>query len=351
MAALVTHIVRWATRTALLRYVDDKFAPERRGTVAHATDCVVRVIQALLGQSSVSPKKVEHGEELIILGLRVRVCPAGFHAMPAEAKRARWQARISKALEADSLTPGECSKLVGALSWAGSAMFRRIGRALLRPLYSHSHGRRARLSEDTRLALRWWLHVLTLNLHQERAWSRPTPDGAADDPFVLLADARSTPPRVAAILVSPTGEIEFCELVPSAQLLSCFKVRNDGAIMALELLAVAVGVCTFADRIANKKVRILSDNTGAESTLRKGSSREFDYACISHGVWCALAKLSCEAWIDRVPTKENWADLPSRESRELLFGMGGTQCHGVLWPEFYEPAAWDSLALGEAFSR
>jgi hypothetical protein len=121
--------------------------------------------------------------------------------------------------------------------------------------------------------------------------------------------------------------------------------------MALELLAVAVGVCTFADRIANKKVRILSGNTGSESTLRKGSSREFDYACISHGVWCALAKLSCEAWIDRVPTKENWADLPSRESRELLFGMGGAQCHGVLWPEFYEPAAWDSLALGEAFSR
>lgn len=36
-------------KVALLRYVDDLFAPERVETMEHAMNCVARVIRALLG--------------------------------------------------------------------------------------------------------------------------------------------------------------------------------------------------------------------------------------------------------------------------------------------------------------
>ena len=42
-----------------------------RQEVQHALGCVVRVIRCLLGASSIADRKVEHGAELVILGLLV----------------------------------------------------------------------------------------------------------------------------------------------------------------------------------------------------------------------------------------------------------------------------------------
>ena len=43
-----------------------------------------------------------------------------------------------------------------------------------------------------------------------------------------------------------------------------------------------------------------------------GVAKAFDQGCVVHCIWLALAKLGCGVWIERVPTAENLADLPSR---------------------------------------
>jgi len=64
-------------------------------------------------------------------------------------------------------------------------------------------------------------------------------------PLQLLCDARSTPPRVAAVLVVD-GRIEYADFEPSKEVMSQFTRRGDNQIASLELLSIAFGFSTFA---------------------------------------------------------------------------------------------------------
>ena len=54
------------------------------------------------------------------------------------------------------------------------------------------------------------------------------------------------------------------------------------------------------------------------SFVREGAARAFDQNSIIHGIWKRAAELNAELWIERVDTKLNVADNPSRESYALL---------------------------------
>ena len=64
-------------------------------------------------------------------------------------------------------------------------------------------------------------------------------------PLQLLCDARSTPPRIAAVLVVD-GRIEYADVEPSKEVMRQFKRRGDNQIASLELLSIAFGFSTFA---------------------------------------------------------------------------------------------------------
>ena len=49
-----------------------------------------------------------------------------------------------------------------------------------------------------------------------------------------------------------------------------FRKRGDGQITSLEILAIALGVSTFANSIAGRRLNVFSDNKGAESATQKG---------------------------------------------------------------------------------
>ena len=57
----------------------------------------------------------------------------GFTARPAHEKVAKWLLKIESALAHRALQVGAMSKLAGALCWGASALFKRMGRASLRP--------------------------------------------------------------------------------------------------------------------------------------------------------------------------------------------------------------------------
>ena len=82
--------------------------------------------------------------------------------------------------------------------------------------------------------------------------------------------------------------------------MSFFKKRRDQQIMSLELLALALGLCTFAAQCGTRRVRVFSDNVGAELSLKKGSAKVWDHTVVVHCIWHKAAQLKATLWVDRV---------------------------------------------------
>lgn len=54
---------------------------------------------------------------------------------PSHDEVVKWRSRIESALQSRTLSSGEASKLAGALQWGAQYIFRRLGRAMLRPIF------------------------------------------------------------------------------------------------------------------------------------------------------------------------------------------------------------------------
>ena len=62
-------------------------------------------------------------------------------------------------------------------------------------------------------------------------------------------------------------------------------------------------------------------------------------------MWKRLAELDVEIWVERVPTKENIADDPSRERYGLLELMQARRVRPFLDKVFLESQTWESLSV------
>ena len=101
--------------------------------------------------------------------------------------------RIERMLsEPMRLTMGEASKLAGQLSWASAAIFRRIGRAMVRPIFDQCSRRDGHISKELERALRWWLEVLGSGLAEKQEWAAPK-----GPPVHLFCDASGVHVEVA----------------------------------------------------------------------------------------------------------------------------------------------------------
>lgn len=198
---------------------------------------------------------------------------------------------------------------------------------MLRPLYAQQYAplRGGRVGPFLLFALRWWREVLQFGVHEK------VPLSLELCPVVeLFCDARGSPPRVAAVLSDADGKW-FCEYAPCEEdLVGWFVERSDHQIMGLEILAVLVGLCTFAPQLVGKVARIWEDNSGAEGSLSKGSAVSVDHNWLVHSAWLLAAKWGFGVWVERVQSHYNVADLPSRESYKALEAIGCRQVRAVV---------------------
>ena len=93
---------------------------------------------------------------------------------------------------------------------------------------------------------------------EERPWHAPTTPLAH-----LFVDARGAPARCAAVLLID-GQRLYTDGQPSDQIMSAFSQRADNRIITLEIMAISVGLSTFAAELRGRKVVVWSDNKGAE---------------------------------------------------------------------------------------
>ena len=85
-----------------------------------------------------------------------------------------------------------------------------------------------------------------------------------------------------------------------------------------------MALSTFKSQLQRQKVICFSDNVGAEKSTKKGSSAAWDHNAMVHQIWTLALRHRMRLWIERVPSAFNLADLPSRNSNDLLMELGGT---------------------------
>ena len=246
----------------------------------------------------------------------------------------KWVLQIQDVLETGKLTPGQASKLAGKLQWACQHMFHRVGRATLRPLYDQCRGGNGKIGPGLRAALEWWLAILSEGIVEVKPWRAPT-----GVPVHLFCDAAGAPQRIAAVLWMD-GKVFWADGPPPAEILRLWDMRDDNQIMGLELLSIALGLSTFEHELANRKVIIHSDNTGAECGTRKGRARAFDHCSLVHRMWIHIARLHAAVWVVRVPTDDNIADLPSRHEYALLRALTAEERKPILHDMYFSEVAW-----------
>ena len=135
IGALVCHIACRLLRLTVFRYVDDYFGCGRPAVLQHGLGCLVRLIRVLLGASAIADSKVAFGKKLVLLGVQVKAGRRGYKCKPSADKVSKWLACIRQALDTNSLSPGQASKLAGRLSWSCQHLFNKLGRAKLGPLF------------------------------------------------------------------------------------------------------------------------------------------------------------------------------------------------------------------------
>ena len=79
-----------------------------------------------------------------------------------------------------------------------------------------------------------------------------------------------------------------------------------------------VALSTFSNEVQGEKVLLYSDNKGAEATTAKGSARAFDHNALVHEIWSHALRHNFHLWVERVPSKFNIADSPSRFRYKIL---------------------------------
>ena len=162
----------------------------------HAAKCLARLIDVLLGAGAASLKKLEWGASLCILGIEFEFAEHGFRCRPSKAKAQKWLRCVRGYLATGKMTAGEASKTAGRLSWAGAHMFRKLGRAMLRPIFDQTTRRDAKIDAPLRRALLWWIDALALDVAETRAW-----DALETRVAHLFCDAAGEPAHLGAVLL------------------------------------------------------------------------------------------------------------------------------------------------------
>ena len=221
---------------------------------------------------------------------------------------------LQSMIQKSRLTPGEASSLAGKLGFALNAVFGRVGRAKLRPIFDRCNTQRfgTGLSTQLRSCLLWWLHFLQVFVPREIPTSMPSrplvvsySDGEGGQAGVGVSIFSSLAPRRRAAFGSVPDVIRrlWARRAGTGVYHDIFLVEAIGPLLLL---------CTYPENLRGSAWVHYIDNTAAQHALVRGSSSISSGDHVVGATWEAAAKLDCWPYFDRVHTKSNPIDGVSR---------------------------------------
>ena len=113
-----------------------------------------------MGETAIAEHNLMHGNPLEILGIMVSLDLAGVTFWPEEEKIEKWCEQLEMSIGTKILNGGDASSLAGRLSFGAQRIFRRMGRAMLMPIFKQIRKRTGDVDDELLKALKWWLQVL-----------------------------------------------------------------------------------------------------------------------------------------------------------------------------------------------
>ena len=231
---------------------------------------------------------------------------------------------IDQILNSGELSPAVAASIVGKFGFLCSTLFGKVGRCCTAAL------RHRQYSTAYQRSITPALHV-SLQLMKQFLVSCPDRELklSHERPLLMYTDASDVPGRfpqrlLGAVLFDPIDKSLVFSSWPVADAIVSRWLQKESYMGQLELLAAPFAFSTWQDRIQNRSLILFIDNDSAAASPVKGYSPKVDSGAIVGEFWLLAAQLRVHVYIDRVESKSNLADGPSRNQFDEIKGLGGS---------------------------
>ena len=317
-------LAEWACRVItrgfsllLDHFFDDYFYVDRPACATSARFCLQEGFK-LLGLTLDPDKSQPPSEVAHVLGVafnsQALQSERVLKVQPKPSRKANFQILVREILQRELLPPSLAASVLGKFGFLCSTLFGKVGRfctgVLRKRQYSSSLDHS--LTLEIKISLSLMAHIV------EVSKDRTCCLGPLPPPAILYTDASDVPQRdprfaIGGVLViqHPVFSIEyFTASVPLAIVESWYP--RSTYMGQLEALAAPVALQTWGAQLRGQQIIHFIDNDAVASSLVRGYSAKSDSAWIISEYWSLAAALAIDPYIDRVESKSNLADGPSR---------------------------------------
>ncbi|CAD7972225.1 unnamed protein product [Amoebophrya sp. A25] len=291
-------------------YVDDftGIAPAR--IAQELLDCFIFLLNAL--GLPYAKKKVKIGADVEVLGLLFNLSGKPYFYVSRD-RVLQLVAMIDDIFKEDKLLPTTARKLQGKAFFIFVSLVDRAMNPILRPLINRSE----EIDKTTAITnrLRQCLHILKFLVQQPfRRYSKFLPAGSIGNLVYTDASFAGDEGYLAGVLPKYLGNNKFKYLWFN------FKISRDQLhkstgrqpIAFLEAVTPALAVKVFACSLENQFFNFCIDNEAAKMCLLNQSSQKQHMSFASFLFWSSLSLINGSAWVSRIPSALNIADIFTR---------------------------------------
>ena len=275
------------------------------------------------------PEKWQMGQEIAVLGALFDVSLLREYTLWVKPKPARIRnlsAEIDDIIAQDCLSASRAARIVGKFGFVTDQLYGKVGRAAVTSLRQrqYSQKRDSGLTEDLRISLGLVKAFLHCCPPRQVKLTK-----SSEHPVLLYTDASDVPGRpggqyvVGAVLFHPglPHRAEYTYMVVPTSVVSDW-IPKQTQIGQLEVFAAPVALDTWKHILQGREAILLIDNSSAMHSLIKGYSPKLDTVKLVGDFWLRAAQLGLDVFVDRVESKSNIADGPSRLDISLVESLG-----------------------------
>jgi hypothetical protein len=258
-----------------------------------------------------------------------------------------WVREMQEALDTDFYPPALAMKMAGRLQWTASLCSDKVERAWIKAIHCQIHSPTPgfRVSQWLRRSSQWWIEYLRTS---PVVWRKL---GDQERHHVISwSDGAGRTKRVGCVVRLACGAWEWTAWTLPQTLIEAFLERRDNYIAMVELVSLIITFATWQQQLKGQLWSHYLDSVVAMGAVNNGSTNPMtarDANNLVGRLWMALAKAGTGFFLNRVESKANPADEPSRD-QEKLVGELGANFRASVVPDWLW-TIWDPVPLDMSF--
>lgn len=240
---------------------------------------------------------------------------------PKPTRRSNLVTIIDRVLQDNFLAPSLAASIVGKFGFLCSTLYGKVGRCCTAALRVRQYS----TSSDCSLNPQLRVSLQLMKLFTIHSTPREYIVNRTDPPLLLYTDASDLPEQgskratLGAVLIDQTRSLElhYTYWVVPETTLQMWASRQT-YMGQLEILAGPLALATWPSILADRQVIHFVDNNAAASGLVKGYSPTQDSSPLVGEYWLRASSARADIYIERVESKSNLSDGPSRLNFHLM---------------------------------